>query len=74
MKHKQARIIYGGAISAAAIAVAIDHNKLQLPLAEDALISDQAVIVLEEGEDMPADNNECSKSIGSSRSAAPCSL
>jgi len=75
MKHTQAKLIFAGVISAAAIAVALDHNRQQLPIAEDLLASQQAVIIIDEGEAMPAENNdECSKPVASSRSAAPCSL
>jgi hypothetical protein len=74
MKHKQAGIIFGGAISAAAIAVAIDHTRQRLPEPEQQLASQQAVIIIDEGEEIPADNSNCDKPASSVRPAAPCSL
>jgi hypothetical protein len=74
MKHKQAKIIVGGAITAAAIAVAIDHSKQRLPEPEDTLASQQAVIIIEEGDEIPAENTgDCNKTKSTKR-AAPCSL
>jgi len=75
MKHKQARIIFGGAISAAVIAVAIDHSRQRLPEPEQALASQQAVIIINEGEEVPVENNDdCNKKASSGRQVSPCSL
>jgi len=53
MKRKQSRIIIGTAISAAVIAVAIDHTRQRLPQAEKQLASQNAVIIIDEGEELP---------------------
>ena len=74
MKHKQASILFGTAVSAAAIAVAIDHSRHRLPEPEKQVAS-QAVIIIDEGEEMPADNmDDCNRTGSSVRPAAPCSL
>lgn len=75
MKSKQTRIIVGTAISAAVIAVAVDHTRQRLPDPEKQLASQQAVIIIDEGEDMPAENNgDCGKPAALGRQASPCSL
>jgi len=75
MKHKQARIIFGAAISAAAIAVTVDHTRQRLPEPDEQLASQQAVIIIDEGEEMPAENNaDCGKPASLGRQASPCSL
>ena len=75
MKPKQTRFIVGAAISAAAIAVAIDHTRHRLPEPEERLASQQAVVIIDEGEDLPAENDtDCSKPASAGRQAAPCSL
>ena len=75
MKHKQARIIFGTAISAAAIAVAVDHTRQRLPEPEKQLASQQAVIIIDEGEEIPAENNaDCGKPVSLGRQGSPCSL
>jgi hypothetical protein len=75
MKSKQARIIVGTAISAAVIAVAVDHTRQRLPDPEKQLASQQAVIIIDEGEEMPAENNgDCGKPTTLGRQASPCSL
>jgi len=75
VKHKQARIVFGVAISAAAIAVAVDHSKQRLPDPDKQLASQQAVIIIDEGEELPAENSgDCSKPTSSDRQASPCSL
>lgn len=75
MNRKQTRIIVGAAISAAAIAVAVDHTRQRLPQAEKQLASQQAVIIIDEGEELPAENDtDCSKAAVSGRQASPCSL
>ena len=79
MKHKQASIIFGTAISAAAIAVAIDHSKHLLPepvtSMTNQLASQQAVIIIDEGEEIPVvDMGDCNKPVSTSRKASPCSL
>ncbi len=79
MKHKQSSFIFGAAISAAAIAVAVDHTRQRLPepdvkLAEQ-LASQQAVIIIDEGEELPAESDaDCSKPASPGRQASPCSL
>ncbi len=75
MKHKQARIIFGTAISAAAIAVAIDHNRQPLPEPSQQLASQEAVIIIDEGEALPAESNgDCDKPVAPGRQPPPCSL
>jgi len=75
MKRKQSRIIFGTAIGAAAIAVAIDHTRQRLPEPEKQLASQQAVIIIDEGEELPAENNgDCGKPLPSGRKKSPCSL
>lgn len=75
MKHKQASIIFGTAISAAAIAVVVDHTRQRLPEPEKQLASQQAVIIIDEGEDMPVeDNGDCNKPTSIGRQVSPCSL
>jgi hypothetical protein len=75
MKHKQAGIIFGSAISAAAIAVAIDHTRQRLPEPEQQLASQQAVIIIDEGEEIPVENNtNCDKPASTARPVSPCSL
>ena len=75
MKRKQSRIIIGTAISAAAIAVVVDHTKQRLPEAEKQLASQDAVIIIDEGEELPiANKGDCSKPSAPGRQASPCSL
>ncbi len=75
MKHKQASIIFGTAISAAVIAVAVDHTRQRLPEPEKQLASQQAVIIIDEGEEIPAENNaDCNKPVSLGRQPSPCSL
>lgn len=75
MKHKQARIIFGTAISAAAIAVAVDHTRQRLPEPDEQLASQQAVIIIDEGEEIPAENiDDCGKPTSAGRRSSPCSL
>lgn len=79
MKHKQARIIFGTAISAAAIAVAIDHTRQRLPEPgqpmQEQIASQQAVIIINEGEELPAENNsDCTSPAAADRTVSPCSL
>ena len=74
MKHKQAKILVGGVISAAAIAVAVDHSRQQLPKPDDTLASQQAVIIIGEGEQIPAETTDCNKTKSQARQASPCSL
>ena len=75
MKRKQSRIIIGTAISAAAIAVVVDHTKQRLPEPQMQLATQQAVIIIDEGEELPADNSaDCNKPAITGRRTAPCSL
>lgn len=75
MKRKQTRIIIGAAIGAAAVAVAIDHTRQRLPEAEHKLASQDAVIIIDEGEELPVDNNgDCNRPVKLGRQPAPCSL
>ncbi|MEN8207216.1 MAG: hypothetical protein ABFS24_14585 [Pseudomonadota bacterium] len=75
MKRNQTRIIVGTAISAAAIAVAVDHTRQRLPEPEKQLAGQEAVIIINEGEALPGENNDdCVKSVSSGRRASPCSL
>ena len=75
MKRKQSRIIIGTAISAAAIAVAVDHTRQRLPETDRQLASQDAVIIIDEGETLPVeDNNDCGQPGLPARKAAPCSL
>jgi len=75
MKHKQASIVFGTAISAAVIAVAVDHTRQRLPEPEKQLASQQAVIIIDEGEEIPAENNvDCNKPVSLGRQPSPCSL
>ena len=75
MKSKQSRLVVGVAISAAAIAVAIDHSRQRLPDPDEQLARQRAVIIIDEGEDLPAeDGSDCSKPTLPGRQASPCSL
>lgn len=75
MKHKQASIIFGTAISAAAIAVAVDHTRQRLPAPEKQIASQQAVIIIDEGDAIPVeDSGDCNKPASIGRQASPCSL
>ena len=75
MKRKQSHIIIGTAISAAVIAVAIDHTRQRLPQAEKQLASQDAVIIIDEGEELPVENaDDCGKPARLGRQASPCSL
>jgi len=75
MNRKQTRIIVGTAISAAAIAVVFDHTRQRLPDPEKQLASQQAVIIIDEGEELPDENNaDCNKPTAAGRQASPCSL
>ena len=83
MKHKQASFIFGTAISAAAIAVAVDHTRQRLPEPAEKMAeqlasqqaSQQAIIIIDEGEELPAESDaDCSKPASPGRQASPCSL
>jgi hypothetical protein len=75
MKQKHTRIIVATAIGAAAIAAAIDHTRQRLPEPEKQLASQQAVIIIDEGEELPVENNgDCGKPPSPGREKAPCSL
>ena len=71
MKRNQARLVFGTAISASAIAVAIDHTRQRLPEPD----RQQAVIIIDEGEALPEDTGvDCEKSVTRGKRASPCSL
>lgn len=75
MKRKQSRIIIGTAIGAAAIAIAVDHTRQHLPEPETTVASQDAVIIIDEGEELPVDNvGDCSKPERPGRQVSPCSL
>lgn len=75
MKSNKNRIVVGAAISAAAIAVAVDHTRHRLPEAEKKYSESQAVIVIAEGEDLPAESgDDCNKASLTGRQVSPCSL
>lgn len=75
MKRKQSRIIIGTAIGAAAIAVAVDHTRHRLPGTEKTVASQDAVIIIDEGEELPRDDNgDCGKRTAPGRQPSPCSL
>lgn len=75
MRSNKNRIVVGAAISAAAIAVTIDHTRQRLPDAEKQLSELQAVIIIAEGEDIPVeDAGDCNKTGLPGRQVSPCSL
>lgn len=75
MKRRQSRMVIGTAIGAAAVAVVIDHTRQRLPEPEAQLASQAAVIILEEGEELPApEAGDCGKPAGPVRRPSPCSL
>lgn len=72
---KRNRTIVVTAISAAAIAVAVDHTRQRLPEPEKQLASQEAVIIINEGEPLPDENNvDCGKSVSRGKRVPPCSL
>jgi hypothetical protein len=75
MKRNQTRIIVATAISAAVIAVAVDHTRQRLPEPEKQLASQEAVIIINEGEALPDESNvDCETTVARGRRASPCSL
>lgn len=74
MKRRQGRIVMGAAISAAAIAVMIDHTRQRLPDSKHAMAERQAVIIVDEGEALPEDATACDESAPQESRQAPCSL
>lgn len=74
MKRKQGRIIMGTTISAAAIAVMIDHTRQRLPEGKNQVAAQAAVIIIDEGEELPASTTGCEESAPKGRRQAPCSL
>ena len=74
MKRIHSRIIMGATISAAAIAVVVDHTKQRLPEPQKQLASQEAVIIIEEGEEVPSRPGECDTSAKPGRRPSPCSL
>ena len=74
MKRKHSQIIIGTAISAAAIAVVVDHTRQRLPEPQQQLASQDAVIIIDEGEELPTEeSNDCGKPAMPPRQS-PCSL
>lgn len=73
MKRTQSRLVMGAAISAAAIAVVMDHTRQRLPEPADRLAGQDAVIIIDEGEKLPAED-ACGKPAMPGRRASPCSL
>jgi len=68
-------MIVATAITAAAIAVAVDHTRQRLPEPKEQLASQEAVIIIDEGEELPAENSDdCGKPARRGRQASPCSL
>ena len=74
MKRTHSRIIMGATISAAAIAVVVDHTRHRLPEPQKQLASQEAVIIIEEGEEVPSSSDECATSAKPERRPSPCSL
>ena len=75
MKQNQTRMIVATAISAAAIAVAVDHTRQRLPEPEEQLASQEAVIIIDEGEELPVETDmDCGKPVARGRRDSPCSL
>lgn len=74
MKRRQSRIVMGTAISAAAIAVMIDHTRQRLPDSKTTVAERQAVIIINEGEALPEDATACEESTPQEARQAPCSL
>lgn len=73
MKRTQSRLVMGAAISAAAIAVVMDHTRHRLPKPEGRLAGQDAVIIIDEGEELPAEDT-CGKPAMPGRQPSPCSL
>ena len=74
MKRTHSRIIMGATISAAAIAVVVDHTRHRLPEPQKQLASQEEVIIIEEGEEIPTPPDECSTAAKPGRRPSPCSL
>jgi hypothetical protein len=73
MKRNRSRLVMGTAISAAAIAVAVDHTRQRLPDPEQQLADQSAVIIIEEGQALPAEDG-CGKPAKPGKRPSPCSL
>ena len=68
-------MIVATAITAAAIAVAVDHTRQRLPEPEERLASREAVIIIDEGQELPVETGmECGKPVARGRRDSPCSL
>lgn len=72
MNKRQSRMVMGAAIGVAAIAVIIDHTRQSLPDSGEQVASGDAVIIIDEGEELPA--SECGQPARKGRRQAPCSL
>jgi len=64
----------GATLGAAAIAVVVDHTRQRLPEPHKQLASQEAVIIIEEGEEIPTPSGECGTSASPGRRSSPCSL
>ena len=75
MKSNHTRLVVGAAIGAAAIAVAVDHTRQRLPDPEKKLAASSAVIIIDEGDVIPAeDSGDCNQPSLPGRQGSPCSL
>lgn len=72
MDKRQSRIVMGAAIGVAAIAVIIDHTRQRLPENGGRMASQDAVIIVDEGEELPA--SACDMPTMKEKQRAPCSL
>lgn len=72
MNKRQSRIVMGAAIGVAAIAVIIDHTRQRLPENNGQMASQDAVIIIDEGEELPA--SACDKPAVKEKRRAPCTL
>jgi hypothetical protein len=52
----------------------IDHTRQRLPEGENQVAGQEAVIIIDEGEELPAATTGCDESAPKERRQAPCSL